>query len=130
MKQKKDQEFHHKRSLGQNFITDDALFAQLVDLAGVGEKDAVLEIGAGAGGMTKELSRRCRKVVAVEVDGVAPTRSNIRTGRYPFSVPRFAVFPAAPSAAAREFLRMLDSGSFAKMLEDDGELAELPVAPK
>lgn len=71
-----------------------------------------------------------QEVVAVEVDGVAPTRSNIRTGRYPFSVPRFAVFPAAPSAAAREFLRMLDSGSFAKMLEDDGELAELPVAPK
>ncbi|MBR0228583.1 MAG: ribosomal RNA small subunit methyltransferase A [Clostridia bacterium] len=69
MKQKKDQEFHHKRSLGQNFITDDALFAQLVDLAGVGEADAVLEIGAGAGGMTKELSRRCRKVVAIEVDG-------------------------------------------------------------
>ena len=47
MKQKRDQEFHHKRSLGQNFITDDALFAQLVDLAGVGENDAVLEIGAG-----------------------------------------------------------------------------------
>lgn len=69
MKQKKDQEFHHKRSLGQNFITDEALFAQLVDLAGVGEKDAVLEIGAGAGGMTKELARRCRKVIAIEVDG-------------------------------------------------------------
>lgn len=50
MKQIKDQEFHHKRSLGQNFITDDALFSQLVDLAGVGENDAVLEIGAGAGG--------------------------------------------------------------------------------
>ena len=70
MKQKKDQaEFHHKRSLGQNFITDEALFAQLVDLSGVGPQDAVLEIGAGAGGMTKELSRRCRKVVAIEVDG-------------------------------------------------------------
>ena len=67
MKQKK--EFHHKHSLGQNFITDDALFAQLVDLAGVGEGDAVLEIGAGAGGMTKELARRCRRVTAIEVDG-------------------------------------------------------------
>lgn len=67
MKQKK--EFHHKHSLGQNFITDDALFSQLVDLAGVGEGDAVLEIGAGAGGMTKELARRCRRVTAIEVDG-------------------------------------------------------------
>lgn len=67
MKQKN--EFHHKRSLGQNFITDEALFSQLVDLAGVGAGDAVLEIGAGAGGMTKELARRCRQVTAIEVDG-------------------------------------------------------------
>ena len=61
-------EFHHKRSLGQNFLTDDALFEQLVDLSGVGKEDAVLEIGPGAGGMTKALSARCRQVVAIEVD--------------------------------------------------------------
>lgn len=65
----KNNEFHPKRSLGQNFITDDALFAQLVDLSGVGQEDAVLEIGAGAGGMTRALSARCRRVVAIEVDG-------------------------------------------------------------
>lgn len=65
----KNSEFHPKRSLGQNFITDDALFAQLVDLSGVGQEDAVLEIGAGAGGMTRALSARCRRVVAIEVDG-------------------------------------------------------------
>ena len=64
----KKEEFRHKRSLGQNFLTDDALFEQLVDLSGVGPEDAVLEIGAGAGGMTKALSARCRQVVAVEVD--------------------------------------------------------------
>ncbi len=62
------EEFHHKRSLGQNFLTDDQLFEQLVDLSGVGRDDAVLEIGAGAGGMTKALSARCRQVIAIEVD--------------------------------------------------------------
>ena len=61
-------EFRPKRSLGQNFLTDDALFEQLVDLSGVGQDDAVLEIGAGAGGMTKALSARCRQVIAIEVD--------------------------------------------------------------
>lgn len=61
-------EFHPKRSLGQNFLTDDTLFEQLVDLSGVGKDDAVLEIGAGAGGMTKALSARCRQVIAIEVD--------------------------------------------------------------
>ncbi len=70
MKQKRDQSaFHHKQSLGQNFITDEALFAQLVDLSRVGPEDAVLEIGAGDGGMTRELARRCRQVTAIEVDG-------------------------------------------------------------
>ena len=65
----KNQEFHPKRALGQNFLTDDALFQQLVDLSQVGAQDAVLEIGAGAGGMTKALSSRCRQVIAIEVDG-------------------------------------------------------------
>ena len=70
MKQIRDkQEFHHKKSLGQNFLTDEGLFHQLVTLSGVGKKDAVLEIGAGAGGMTKALSAACRRVIAIEVDG-------------------------------------------------------------
>lgn len=60
--------FHHKRSLGQNFLTDDALFDQLVALSGVGGNDRVLEIGAGAGGMTKALAKRCAQVTAIEVD--------------------------------------------------------------
>lgn len=62
-------EIRHKHSLGQNFITDDKLFAQLVNLSGVGQDDCVLEIGAGAGGLTKALAERCREVIAVEVDG-------------------------------------------------------------
>ena len=66
---KKKNEFHPKRSLGQNFLTDDALFAQLVALSGVGKEDCVLEIGAGAGGMTKALSVACRHVISIEVDG-------------------------------------------------------------
>ena len=66
---KGSQEFHPKRSLGQNFITDEALFEQLVDLSGVGLEDSVLEIGAGAGGMTKALSVRCKRVISIEVDG-------------------------------------------------------------
>ena len=71
MKQRngKNQEFKPKRSLGQNFLTDEALFEQLVALSGVGPDDGVLEIGAGAGGMTKALAVRCREVVSIEVDG-------------------------------------------------------------
>ena len=66
---KKTEAFHPKRSLGQNFLTDDALFQQLVDLSKVGKDEAALEIGAGAGGMTRALSAACRRVIAIEVDG-------------------------------------------------------------
>lgn len=70
MKQKnaRKAEFHHKRSLGQNFLTDEALLEQLVELTGVGEQDSILEVGAGAGDLTRVLARRCRQVVSIEVD--------------------------------------------------------------
>ena len=65
---KKNSGFYHKKSLGQNFLTDESLLETLVDLSGVGKDDAVLEIGAGAGDMTKVLAARCRRVVSIEVD--------------------------------------------------------------
>ena len=84
MKQKRDQgAFHPKHALGQNFITDEALLAHLVDLSNVGEEDAVLEIGAGAGGMTKELARRCRRVTAIEVDGTLLPILRVALEKYP-----------------------------------------------
>lgn len=61
-------EFHHKHSLGQNFLTDEALLDSLVQEAGVGAADDVLEIGPGAGDLTRRLTARCRSVTAVEID--------------------------------------------------------------
>lgn len=69
-------------------------------------------------------------VVFLEVDGVPPTRANIRGGRYPLCVSRFAVAPAAPSEAAKTFLAHLRSGGFAGLVEEDGELPELPEIGK
>ncbi|MDR1599491.1 MAG: 16S rRNA (adenine(1518)-N(6)/adenine(1519)-N(6))-dimethyltransferase RsmA [Oscillospiraceae bacterium] len=56
------------KSLGQNFLTDAALLDQLVELSGVTASDAVLEIGAGLGGLTVALAKRARRVLAVEID--------------------------------------------------------------
>lgn len=60
--------FHHKHSLGQNFLSDEAILNALVDDAGVGENDHILEIGPGAGDMTRILARRCASVTAIELD--------------------------------------------------------------
>ena len=61
-------EFHHKHSLGQNFIEDEALLEQLAELSLVTSEDNVLEIGPGFGALTKPLAARCRRIVSLEID--------------------------------------------------------------
>ena len=57
-----------RRSLGQHFLVDRALRDRVVAAAGIGPDDDVLEIGAGPGTLTGELTRLARRVVAVELD--------------------------------------------------------------
>ncbi|TVQ61076.1 MAG: ribosomal RNA small subunit methyltransferase A [Phycisphaerales bacterium] len=56
------------KSLGQNFLVDQNLIRRLVDEAGVGVGDLVLEIGPGTGAMTEALLERGCRVVASELD--------------------------------------------------------------
>lgn len=58
-----------KKSLGQNFLFDENILAQIVDWAKLSAEDEVLEIGPGLGSLTKQLAERARRVVAVELDG-------------------------------------------------------------
>ena len=60
--------FRAAHSLGQNFILDEDFLAHLLDLAGVGEGDRVLEIGPGPGLMTALIAGRAERVAAVELD--------------------------------------------------------------
>ncbi|MCH2169990.1 16S rRNA (adenine(1518)-N(6)/adenine(1519)-N(6))-dimethyltransferase RsmA [Myxococcota bacterium] len=53
---------------GQNFLVDPELAHRLVELAGVGEGDTVVEIGPGLGQLTRALATRARRVIAIEVD--------------------------------------------------------------
>ena len=61
-------EFHHKHSLGQNFIEDETLLEQLAELSMVDQEDCVLEIGPGFGALTKPLARRAKQIVSLEID--------------------------------------------------------------
>lgn len=57
-----------KKKYGQNFLRDDELLASIVEDAGITKDDVVLEIGAGAGALTKHLNKRAKKVVSFEID--------------------------------------------------------------
>lgn len=60
--------FGFKKKFGQNFITDTNLLNSIVLCAGVEKGDTVLEIGCGAGTLTRALSERAGRVYAYEID--------------------------------------------------------------
>ena len=60
--------FNFKKAYGQNFLTDTTLLNDIVVNAGVTKNDVVLEIGCGAGALTKVLSNYAKKVVGYEID--------------------------------------------------------------
>ena len=57
-----------KRRLGQHFLTDPGILGRIADAVGATPGDTVLEIGPGAGGLTRALAARAGRVVAIEKD--------------------------------------------------------------
>jgi 16S rRNA (adenine1518-N6/adenine1519-N6)-dimethyltransferase len=57
-----------KKQLGQNFLSDPATAAMIVNRSGISREDIVLEIGAGLGALTIPVARVAQKVVAVDKD--------------------------------------------------------------
>lgn len=60
--------FKFKKRFGQNFITDTNLLERIAEAGEISDKDIVLEIGPGAGTLTKVLAARAKQVIAVEID--------------------------------------------------------------
>jgi len=57
-----------KKRLGQNFMVNSDLLQRMISYASINREDVVLEVGAGLGFLTRLLSQRSKKVIAVEVD--------------------------------------------------------------
>ena len=61
-------QFAFQKKFGQNFLIDGHVLEKIINAAGVGKEDMVLEIGPGIGTMTQYLAENAGKVVAVEID--------------------------------------------------------------
>jgi len=57
-----------KKSLGQNFLLDQAALRKITEAAEIPADGEVLEIGPGLGSLTRYLAQAARRVVAVELD--------------------------------------------------------------
>ena len=62
------QGFRFKKQFGQNFITDSNLLSSIVDGAGAAKESTVVEIGCGAGTLTRAIAAKAQRVVAFEID--------------------------------------------------------------
>jgi len=58
-----------KKSLGQNFLTDQNIVAKIISIGNISKGDTILEIGPGYGSLTKEIIKyKPKKIFAVEKD--------------------------------------------------------------
>lgn len=64
----KDYDFKFKKKFGQNFLTDVNILNNIVDSANIDDDTLVIEIGCGAGALTKKLVNVAKKVIGYEID--------------------------------------------------------------
>ena len=62
--------FRPRRRFGQSFLVDANIVRKIVGAAGLTGEERVVELGAGAGAVTRALCVSARRVVAVEIDPV------------------------------------------------------------
>ncbi len=60
--------FHFKKQFGQNFISDGNLLRSIVEASGITKETTVVEIGCGAGTLTRALAESAKKVYAFDID--------------------------------------------------------------
>ena len=68
-------------------------------------------------------------LVALKIDGAAPTLQNVRSGKYPLTEVFVAVTGADPPEPARKLIECFGGRDFSDLLEEEGALAPLPEAP-
>ena len=60
--------FAFKKQFGQNFLSDTNLLSSIVAASGIDGNTTVVEIGCGAGTLTRALADRAKKVFAFDID--------------------------------------------------------------
>jgi len=130
------------KRLGQHFLVDETILAHIVNHAQIRSTDTVLEIGPGAGTLTRALAQRAQHVTAIEKDtrlfralqsemGANPRLTILRGDAlridWPSCTKLVANLPYGISSPV--IFRFLDSGIPFAVLMLQQEFAERLVAP-
>lgn len=57
-----------KKSFGQNFLISSAILDKILETAQITPEDHIVEVGPGLGVLTRELTKRAKKVTSIELD--------------------------------------------------------------
>ena len=60
--------FEYKKSLGQNFINDDNIIKKMISGANIDKNTLIIEIGPGAGVLSKEIIPKAKYTILYEID--------------------------------------------------------------
>ncbi|SMB86842.1 dimethyladenosine transferase [Desulfonispora thiosulfatigenes DSM 11270] len=60
--------FRFKKRFGQNFISDPGILDKIARSADIDSEDIIVEIGPGAGTLTRVLAKGAKRVIAIEID--------------------------------------------------------------
>lgn len=80
MKKQDTNKFRYKKHLGQNFLHNTSKIGQMASIINAQPDETIIEIGPGAGALTKELIKTAGKVIAVELDAEAIDRLKEKIG--------------------------------------------------
>ncbi len=64
----KELELSPKKTLGQNFLINKRVVEKLLKSANLQRNEVVIEVGPGLGFVTEELVKKCKRVIAIEID--------------------------------------------------------------
>lgn len=75
--------FNYKKSLGQNFLKEDSVIDKIISSINTTENDLIIEIGPGAGALTKKLVNKKSDLICFEIDERLKDKlNNIKADNY------------------------------------------------
>jgi len=118
---------------GQNFLIDQKVLDRIISVSGLKKEDIILEVGPGFGILTKELAKRVKKVITVEIEeklvkalkNILKDYKNVeimqgdilKISNVQFLIPNYKIVANIPYSITAHFLR--------KFLEGDAKPQEM-----
>lgn len=62
------EKFNFKKSLGQNFLCDDNIVNNIINIADIDKDTLVIEVGPGSGALTTKIVTKCKNLICFEID--------------------------------------------------------------